>query len=149
MWGSTKGPGKWPIRWLALSITSSLSQQLLLTPQPCFNLGLLAYWTTVSLEGAPVTQVSGCQFVDPVASFHTCVTEPTCPINTFGHQGNQHPMQAHPNQQLQHQSTCMQQGLQPYSGCSAEYIVGVHGCALMLGWLFGHVHGCACMCYVL
>ena len=59
-----------------------------------------------------MTQVSCCQFVDPVASFHTCVTEPTCPINTFGHQGNQHPMQAHPNQQLQHQSTCMQQGTQ-------------------------------------
>ena len=33
-----------------------------------------------------MTQVSCCQFVDPVASFHPCVTEPTCPINTFGHQ---------------------------------------------------------------
>ena len=80
-----------------------------------------------------MTQVSCC----PVASFHTCVREPACPINTFGHQGNQHlwtsrqsppldikaintfghlgnqhPMQAYPNQQLQHQSTCMQQGTQ-------------------------------------
>ena len=62
--GSTKRPGKWPIRRLALSTTFRLSQQLLLTPQPRFNLGLLAYWTTVSLEGAPVTQVSCCQCVD-------------------------------------------------------------------------------------
>ena len=39
------------------------------------HLGLLAYWTSVSLEGAPVTQVSCCQCVDPVASFQTCFTE--------------------------------------------------------------------------
>ena len=62
--GSTKRPGKWPIRRLALLTTFKLSQQLLLTPQPRFNLGLLAYWTTVSLEGAPVTQISCCQCVD-------------------------------------------------------------------------------------
>ena len=62
--GFHKRPGKCPIRRLASSTTFRLSEQLLLTPQPRFNLGLLAYWTTVSLEGAPVTQVSCCQCVD-------------------------------------------------------------------------------------
>ena len=51
--GFHEKPAKWPIRRLALSTTFRLSQQLLLTPQPRFNLGLLAYWTTVSLDGAP------------------------------------------------------------------------------------------------
>ena len=55
---------RWPFRQQVLSSTFRLSQQLLLTPQPHFNLRLWAYWTTVNLERAPVTQVSCCQCID-------------------------------------------------------------------------------------
>ena len=50
--GFHKKPGKWPIRRLALSTTFRLSQQLLLTRQPRFNLGLLAYWPACELGGS-------------------------------------------------------------------------------------------------